>query len=105
MVTLELGKEMKTFDGKVLPGDATGKAMVLKDVVLHYLGTFNSKNGASMIEAYRLGVKIAGHVEPEIQLENAEFNIIKEATQNPVHGALIIGQLQAVIEAAEATKK
>jgi hypothetical protein len=105
MVTLEIGKEIRTFDGKPIPADATGKPMVIKDVLLHYLGTFNSKNGKSMIEAYQLGVKIAGHVEPEISLENAEFNLVKEAMQNPVHGALIIGQLNAVIEAAEATKK
>lgn len=105
MVTMEIGKEIKTFDGKAIPGDVSGRPMTVKDAVLHYLGTFNSKNGKSMIEAYQLGVKIAGHVEPEISLENAEFNLIKEATQNPAHGALIIGQLNAVIDAAEATKK
>jgi len=102
---MELGKQINTFDGKSLPADATGKPMVVKDVLLHYLGTFNSKNGKSMIEAYQLGMKIAGHTEAEIQLENAEFNLVKEATQIPQHGALIIGQLQAVIDAAEVTKK
>ena len=103
MVTMEIGKEFRAFDGKPLM-EAPGKPIIIKDVLLHYLGTFNSKNGKTMIEAYRLGVKVAGHVEPEITLENAEFNLIKEATQNPAHGALIIGQLQAVIDAAEATK-
>ena len=105
MVKMEIGKGIRTFDGKPLPADVTGKPMVIKDVLLHYLGTFNSKNGKSMIEAYQLGVKIAGHADPEIEIENAEFNILKEATQTPVHGALIIGQLNAVIEAAEAKKK
>jgi hypothetical protein len=105
MVKMQIGKELTTFEGKPIPADPTGKPMVIKDVLLHYLGTFNSKNGKSMIEAYQLGVKIAAHAEPEIDLENAEFNVLKEATQNPQHGALIIGQLQAAIEEAEATRK
>ena len=104
MVSMSVGREIRTFDGRPLPVDVTGKPMLIKDVLLHYLGTFNSKNGKSMIEAYKLGVKISDYSESEIQLENAEFNIIKEAIQNPVHGALIIGQLQEAIDAAEGTK-
>ncbi len=104
MVTLELGKGITTFDGSPLPWDSAGKPTFVKDLVLHYLGTFNSKNGKSMIEAGALGFKIAAYTESEIQLENAELNIIKEATQNPVHGALIVYQFNAALDEAEKTK-
>jgi hypothetical protein len=102
MVKLEIGKVLTTFDGKPISG--IDGPMVLKDVLLHYLGTFHSKNGKSMIGAFTLGQKIAKETDESITLENAEFLLLKEAVQNPVHGALIFGQLQYEMEVAEAGK-
>ena len=104
MVTVvELGKVMVTFDGRPIP-DFQGNPMSVRDVLLHYLGTYTSKNGKNIIDAYQLGMKIAKHTEATIQLENAEFLILKESVQNPAHGALIMGQIAEVLDRAEETK-
>ncbi len=105
MFTLEIGKEIRTFDGRVISVDATMKPMTIKDVLLHYIGTFNTKDGKRLIEAYKLGLKLSDYYEQTINIENSDWLIIQEAIQTPVHGALIMGQLQEAIEAAEKTKK
>lgn len=105
MYTLEIGKEIKTFDGRTIITDSSMQPMTIKDIVLHYLGVYNSQDGKRLIEAYRLGIRVADCREPTINIENQDFLLIKEAIQKPSHGALIAGQLQEAIEQAETTKK
>ena len=75
--------------------------MTLKDIYLHYLGIYSSQKGKQVIAAYKLGIVISDCQDPTIQLENADFLLLKEATQTPQHGALVMGQLYEALEEAE----
>jgi len=99
MKTLNLHKEIKDFNGK--PISSQNGTMVMKDLYLHYLGLFTSQNGKDVINAYKLGVIIADCKKDTLEIENADFLLIKQATQKPQHGALAMGQLYEELEQIE----
>ena len=103
MKTLPLDKLLKNFKGK--PILLNNIPSTLKDIYLHYLGSYSSGDGKSVISAYKLGIAISNCKDPKIELENADFLILKEATQTPQHGALVMGQLYEVLEEVEKEKE
>ena len=103
MKTLPLDKPIKNFKGE--PILLNNIPSTLKDIYLHYLGAYTSKDGKSVINAYKLGIAISNCKEPKIELENADFLILKEATQTPQHGALVMGQLYETLEEVEKEKE
>ena len=103
MKTLPLDKQIKLFDGQ--PMLLNDIPFILKDVYLHYLGAYSSKDGKSVINAYKLGIAISNCKEPKIEIENADFLILKEAAQTAHHGALVMGQLYEVLEEVEKESK
>ena len=103
MKTLQLDKPILNFKGETIP---SGEGiMALRDLYLHYLGVYTSNNGKSVICAYKLGLAIAGCKESKVEIENADFVLLKEATQKSQHGALIMGQLYEELERIEKAKK
>lgn len=99
MKTLPLDKPIKDFKGE--PILLNNVPSTLKDIYLHYLGSYSSKDGKSVINAYKLGIAISNCKEPNYEIENADFLILKEATQTSQHGALVMGQLYEVLEEVE----
>jgi len=103
MKTLQLDKPILNFKGESIP--LPEGIMTLRDLYLHYFGIYTSNDGKSVISAYKLGIAIAGCKEPEIKIENADFILLKEATQKSQHGALVMGQLYEELERIEKAKE
>ena len=103
MKNLPLDKPIEDFTGK--PILTNNIPLTLKDIYLHYLGVYSSKDGKSVINAYRLGIAISECKEPNFKIENADFLILKEATQTPQYGALVMGQLYEVLDEVEKEKE
>jgi len=99
MKILQLDKPITDFKGSPIP--SLEGIMTLRDLYMHYLGIYTSNDGKSVICAYRLGLAIAECKEPKIEIENADFVLLKEATQKPQHGALVMGQLYEELERVE----
>jgi len=102
MKTLPLTKSIRDFRGRPMnqqSGEIDGNGtpimipMLMKDIYLHYLGVYTSQNGKQVIAAYKLGIAIVDCKDPEMEIENADFLLLKEATQKPMHGALVMGQV------------
>ena len=97
--------DLKTFDGEIMTVNAENKNLNVKDVLLNHLGMFHGKNGKESILAYTIGQKIAG-AKKEIELEDAEYELIKRALdrQPPIMTALGVGQTLKIMEGQEEKK-
>lgn len=96
-----VNEPLKNFSGNEIV-DTEGP-VTIKGMFVHYLGTFKSSKGKDMIGAMKLGQKIFDipDDEEDVLLENAEFTLLKQATQEPQHIALIYGPMFEAIEGAE----
>ena len=88
MKTVYLNELIRGFNGDGILVD--GEPMSVKDLLLQYVGTFTSNNGAELILARRVGQKIYDAKE-DIDLEETEWNIVKQAVSRPKHVALVMG--------------
>jgi len=104
MVTIQLSKPICNFAGIPIPVPGEDRDFSIKDLLLHYLGVFTSKDGKTVIRVYDLGIRIQNCKDKEMTIENADFLLLKEASQTPQHGAMVMAQLLKELEATEATK-
>lgn len=104
MKYVNVGKEIKDYDGKSIPGrEGTIK---VKDIMNQYVAGFTKENDPDkMILAWRIGQKIYD-ADGEVALEDAEFDLVKEAMKKPQHAAALYGPTyQELITAEEKAKE
>jgi len=87
---------IRGFDGKGMLVD--GRPFVTKDLLLQYSGTFESEKGSELILARKVGQKIYDCKLTFVELEDAEWAIIKQAVSKPKHMALVMGPFLEFIE-------
>jgi hypothetical protein len=102
MKRIRVNKVIEGFDGK--PIVMGGEALVVKDMMLQYLGTFASENPQEMIVAFAIGQKVYS-AESYVDLENAEYKIIEKAISKPQHGTVVFVPFKEAIDSAVELKK
>ncbi|MHA2067934.1 MAG: hypothetical protein ACXABY_26535 [Candidatus Thorarchaeota archaeon] len=111
MKTVKIGTVLKTFAGKEMTDaqkEGEDKNVLVKDILVQYVGQlFENENKERVLLAYRVAQKIYDCEDEEIDLEDAEFKLILEATSKPKmgHSPLIMGPIYEVLEEAEEAAK
>lgn len=112
MKTVKIGTALSTFAGTAMTDaqkEGEDKKVKVKDILVQYVGQlFDNDNKEKVVLAYRLAQKIYDCEEDTIDLEDAEFKLVEEATDKPKmgHTPLIMGPVYlALEEAKEAFKK
>lgn len=103
MKYVNVGKEIMDYEGQPIPGrDGTVK---VKDIMNQYVAGYTKDNDPDkMILAWRIGQKIYDATD-EVALEDAEFDLVKEAMKKPQHAAALFGPTyQELIVAEEKAK-
>ena len=97
MKTLALDNALKNFDGKEILDAATGQALTLREVLLQHVGGYRAADGKSAVMAYRIGLRIY-EAGASLEIEDAEFDLLKKALAEPKFTALVMGQVFGMIE-------
>jgi len=111
MKTLKIGKPLSTFSGQPMTDnqkDGDDKSIKVKDILVQYVGQlFEGENKERVLLAYRVAQKIYDCQGKNLDLEDAEFKLVVDATEKPKmgHGPLIMGPVYEVLEAAEEKAK
>ena len=84
-----LSELIRSFNGNGILVD--GSPLTVKDLLLQYVGTFESDKGAELIMARKIGQKIYDCKEPYFEFEDAEWALVKQAISKPKHVALVMG--------------
>ncbi len=96
MKTVNLNKIILSFKGESIK-DSDNEDITFKDVMLSHLGLFMSKSGKDMIMAVEVGRKIYDKKDT-IDLEEAEFEILKRSLESPKMTALAVGPVLKELE-------
>lgn len=99
MKKVPLTKAVRGWDGRVLLVE--GNPLTVKELLLQYVGTFESEVGKELILARKLGQKIYDSREDLVEIEEPEFSVIKKSTSRPRHIAIVMGFLLEVLEGVE----
>jgi hypothetical protein len=107
MKRLEIGKKLSTFAGKEVTDsqkDGDDKVISVKDLLVQYVGQlFDEQNKEKVLRAYMLAQKIYNCDSDFMDVEDAEFKLIVEATDKPKmgHTPMILGPLYIALKEAE----
>lgn len=112
MVTIQLSKPICNFAGTPIIVAGENREWLLKDLLLQYLGVHSSKERKNSFVTLDFGIRMQRCEDPEMVVENSEYLLLKEATQNPlrtqngvaIHGDMVMSQLWKALDEAEATK-
>ena len=88
MKKIDLNSKILGFDGKPIRDSDKKRDMVLKDLLLNYVGYFQSQDGAELIAASVLAHKIYKAVGI-IELNEDETKTLKKAVETPRHVAVV----------------
>ena len=101
MKNLNINTKLKNFNGApvVIIND---EPINIKDALLQQVGAFNAgKDGKKTIQAYSLGLKISQHTNDPLELEEAEFDLLKETLKVPAYSTIVMAPVLMEIERAE----
>lgn len=108
MKTLTVGKEILDFKGNPIRLENEKDPITIKEVLLRSVGSCNfnedGRNGKRNIIGRRLGEKLYLCQEPTIELEDSEFEMIKESLKVKIFSCLVMGPVEEEIERAEKEK-
>jgi hypothetical protein len=100
MKKLDISTVINGFDGE--PIIQADRPVTVKIMLCHYLGTHSSANGEESILTHKLGQKVYDHnTDGPMDLEDAEYNLIKKVIQPPKHIDLLYAPFFELIKAAE----
>jgi hypothetical protein len=84
---------------------AEGEPTLLKDIFMQYLDIYGAgEKGVKpkkLIRARRLSEKMYDTPLGDLEVEDAEFELLEEAMANPLHGAAIMGLVWEIMEEAK----
>ena len=90
MKTLKIDDPILSYEGKPFTDnlrDGADKAIYFKDIFIQVLGPMFQARGAvdaeQIILAHKVGQKLFDCESESIELEDAEFNLLKEAAESP----------------------
>lgn len=90
MKTLKINDPILSYDGEPLTDnlrDGDDKRILYKDMFIQVLGPMFQGRGAVDVEkvilAHKVGQKLFDCKDESIELEDAEFNLLKEAAESP----------------------
>ena len=107
MKRLEIGRPIVNFARRPLQDptkEGDDKTIYVRDLLIQAVGNqFKAENKARVILAYKVGQKLFDCPDQFIDLEDAEFELIKSAIEKPLPGLspLVMGQIYPVIDDAE----
>uniref|UniRef100_A0A6M3LIC5 Uncharacterized protein n=1 Tax=viral metagenome TaxID=1070528 RepID=A0A6M3LIC5_9ZZZZ len=111
IITTLKGEPMKL---SIEVGQKEPTLMTVKEILLQYLGGFGSISvdgrpaqieGKKQVMAYNISLALYRHKIDMFEVEDAEFELIKESLKVAVHGALILGQVRLALDEAEERAK
>lgn len=93
MKYLTIDRALKTYAGKEILDN--GKVVTIKDILIQYVGQlFDSKDKKENLLAFHLGLRINDCTIGQLKLEDAEFDLVVKATDEPKgHGPMIMGPI------------
>ena len=99
MKYLEIMQPILDLDGNgILDGN---EPILIKNIVTQYLTAYRPAEGDESIMAWELAQKVHHHKVDTLTLENSEYDLLKKATQKPMHPAIIHAQMQLVVKNAK----
>lgn len=98
MKTIKQDTVLTGFDGKPLQLGVGG--MILKDVLLACLGRFVTQDGEKNVIARDMGCKLYNHSGSDFEVEDAQFEVIKEAVgqNSPQFTAVVMGLVHGLLD-------
>jgi hypothetical protein len=73
----------------------------VKDILIQYLIGYQGKEPKKIILSRKVAQKLFDHKVDKMDLEDAEFDLIKEAIKDPKHPAITMAPVLEAIEEAE----
>jgi len=104
MKKINIGKILVGFDQKPLL-DENKRFVIAKDILLQYVGMYVSQDGKGRIQTRIFGEKLfKADRNKELEIEDAEFNLLKQMLQKPAHPDIILIQIDEMIDEAKDVK-
>lgn len=89
MKELNINQVIRDFKGNAI-GISASEPMTVRDTIMQQLGVYRTQDGKKVLEVYSLGMKVTNHKNDPLELEESEFNILKEVVNgNPAQMAVV----------------
>jgi len=101
---INIGKILVGFDGKPLLNEEKGH-VTAKDILIQYAGSFMSQEPRERIMTRMFGEKLfKADRNKEMKIEDAEYNLLKQMLQKPMHPDIILVQIDDMMDEAKEIK-
>ena len=98
---INIGKILTGFNGKPLLNQENNH-VTAKDILIQYVGAYMSQDGRGRIMTRMLGEKLfKADSNSEWVIEDAEFNLLKQMLQKPMHPDIILVQIDEMMDEAK----
>lgn len=104
MRTVKGLKETVKGFGNIPVIDERGGQIIIKNILLQYLGGYVSPDKAEIFMAISVGNKIY-KAKDSVKLEDAEFDFVSKTLQEPKHSAIIMYALYDLLGLSDKTDK
>ena len=95
---INIGKILTGFNGKPLLNQ-DNKHVTVKDILIQYAGAYMSQDGRGRIMTRMLGEKLfKADLNKEWKIEDAEFNLLKQMLEKPMHPDIILAQIDEIMD-------
>ena len=101
---INIGKILVGFNGKPLLNQEN-KHVTAKDILIQYVGAHMSQDGRGRIMTRMLGEKLfKADPNKEWEIEDAEFNLLKQTLEKPMHPDIILVQIDEMMDEVKEKK-
>ena len=110
MKTIAISTKLLGFDNKTPLTDVTkegsDKDLTVKDILINRVGRFfPAENKERAILAFKVAQKIYDCKTKTLDLEDAEFKMVKDAMEKPTMSPIVEARVHEVLDAAEISSK
>ena len=95
-VLKDLDKGINGYDGEVML--INDKPLIIKDLLMQYLGSFVSQDGKESIAVNAVGQRLYTSKAEETELTDDEYKLLLKATDKPQHISMVYAPMRKTIE-------
>ena len=100
MKSLNVNEVIRSFNDQPVIG-ADSKPFTIKDLVLQYVGSYETRKPDEHIGVFVIGQKLWVCEAGQLELEDAEFKLLKKTLEIPKHATAVMAPLLKWLERME----
>jgi len=96
-VIKNLDKGITGYDGAEML--INGKPLVIKDLMMQYVGSYVTQDGKESIAVNAIGQKLYDTKKDKVEFTDDEYKLLLKATDKPQHITMVYAPMRLAIEA------